>query len=717
MEIVENYLKNKDYLNCVAYLREHTKNYNLMEILCEKIEKDDEIEKDASFWDNYAIVSFYLNKKQKSYNFYNKIFNYEKSLLTESFIKHYSNNLSFSVCSNMKSKQTHVTQLQKHMCNEKINFPVDQNYNLLNPSIVYNSVTDEYIMNVRTVNYKFDEKYRYVGDGNYNTINYIVKYDSNLMQKSIEKNNNYDMPYKRNFYGCEDARLFMYNNQIYSIFTSLAAKENPLNCMCLGNLEKNSYVVLDGYGKGIIQKNWTPLVTNINNLYFIYSFYPLIVLKYDENISNVKIHQNSLPGMYNKWRGGSQAISLESIGYDNLYICVVHESNFPKYTHRFVLLKCCDEIFEIYNYSPEFCFIDDKIEFCAGITISKNKENFILSFGKMDREIFLAKINMQKILNALLNEKQKIATKTNIIYHSKIYKNEKSPYTFVTCFFNLEKKETNRKKINKFNSYKTQSINILNKNINLVVYCDDDDIINHILNIRKKQLNKTKIIKIQIEELPYYKYYDKVKKLLTILMWSKLYFVTNAIKNNYFENNYYMWIDFGLPCVANFDNYLNCFYEKNEKISVMAINVPTKHDVDIFKSSKCFITSGLISGNRENFMLLNDKFDECLGIFLNKNIILPDNSILTHVALNNRNLFNYYYGDYDDIINNKNFMFNKKNIWIMYKNIDNCLKCQLYDETRLIIVYILKSHYNGHITLGDEEYDKLLNIYTEIFYL
>ena len=156
------------------------------------------------------------------------------------------------------------------------------------------------------------------------------------------------------------------------------------------------------YGSSKIQKNWVPIVSNSEDLFFIYSFFPLTILKYDETSENVKLHQVSKVNKLNKWRGGSPAISLKELGYDNYYLCVVHESEFPKYKHKFILLEEINSnIFKIKNETEFFYFMDEIIEFCSGITISHDIKNFILSFGKMDKEAYLININIKNIMNLI----------------------------------------------------------------------------------------------------------------------------------------------------------------------------------------------------------------------------------------------------------------------------------------------------------------------------
>jgi len=410
MEIIENFLKKKNYLECITFLIDNTLNYHLTMFFCEYVISHENIVKNDKFWDNYAIVNYYIGNKKKSYSLYQNIFKHGETKLSEKNIEHYINNLKFSIPNNIK-KKTNIIHNIRDVVNCVIynftgltkNYITDKGFHPLNPSIIYNPKTKEYLMNIRTVNYCFDENYKYIGDGNYETINYLATYTPELGLKNIEKKNNYSFPHKFNFYGAEDARMFYYKQKLHISFTSLCVKDNNLQYICLGN--EDGYIVLDGYGEGKIQKNWTPIVTTNDELFFIYSFFPLVILKYDETIKNVVLNQVSLPKLYNEWRGGSQAFNLELVNkkYKDYFLCVIHESNFPTYTHRFVLLKknCDDNIFDIYGYSPQFTFLSKDIEFCAGIAVTNY--NILLSFGRLDREIYIAKLNLQNILFSLFN--------------------------------------------------------------------------------------------------------------------------------------------------------------------------------------------------------------------------------------------------------------------------------------------------------------------------
>lgn len=406
---IECLLKNDKILECISYLRENTSCFSLIKILCEKVEHDNTIVKNPSFWNDYSIAHYYLGNKEKAYQLYDNIFPYDISPLNlESDIDFYIKNMSFSSPHFFSNNNTITIDL---LLNNKYNFIclndtlykyIDKNYHPLNPSIV--KIDDEFFINIRTVNYMFDPNFRYITNGSCDTINYLIKLNQNLEIKEINKLKYQNMPYSGNFDGWEDIRLFEYKENLHCSFTTLQTSINKKQTICLSNLsnELPFHISLDKYGNDKIQKNWVPIISENKNLFFIYSFYPLTILKYDENIKNVKIHQVSKVNIQNKWRGGSQALSLKEIGYNKYYLCIIHESEFPKYKHKFVLLEEINtDIFKIKNESCFFCFIDGFVEFCSGLTISHNKKNFILSFGKMDRECYLLNIDIDSVLKLL----------------------------------------------------------------------------------------------------------------------------------------------------------------------------------------------------------------------------------------------------------------------------------------------------------------------------
>jgi len=266
------------------------------------VANDETIVKPPSFWDDYAIVLFYLGKKGKAYDCYNNIFPYAKTGLTEHNVSHYLNNLHHSINDNMKNMYDVGMKLENQIGLDNITIthltPSIRNekspYNIFNPSIT--KTQNGYIMNVRASNYTLDQNFRYIENSQINTINYLINLDANLAVQNTREISNQIMPYPGNFDGWEDMRLFYYKNRLHGSFTTLSATQNRRQHICIANLHDNApkHILLDGYGNESVQKNWTPIIIN-DDLFFVYTFYPLVVLKYDEQVKNVVLHQASLP--------------------------------------------------------------------------------------------------------------------------------------------------------------------------------------------------------------------------------------------------------------------------------------------------------------------------------------------------------------------------------------------------------------------------------------
>ena len=122
----------------------------------------------------------------------------------------------------------------------------------------------------------------------------------------------------------EDPRLILFNGIIYIIFNIKRTDVAYGRKMCISEFEifnpielkiRNNYV-------NTIEKNWSPFVKN-NNLYFVYNYDPLVILKYDnDGLCDLEYSQCSFPldTSVKCLRGGSNLIPYN----DNLYITLCH---------------------------------------------------------------------------------------------------------------------------------------------------------------------------------------------------------------------------------------------------------------------------------------------------------------------------------------------------------------------------------------------------------
>lgn len=231
----------------------------------------------------------------------------------------------------------------------------------------------------------------YFGELNTNNFeyNFISKIDTSLL----------DVKPIWNFVGLEDCRIVKWNNKIY---VSGVRRDTTTNGQ--GRIELSELNIENDLVKEIsrnrleppnpasyCEKNWMPVIDS--DFTYVKWCNPTEVVKADleTNTTNQIFLGNSF--WYPRdFRGGSQVIDLNK----DYRFCCVHTVGLFKseqgrknaiYRHCFIIW---DKDWNIIRHTPEFSFLDAKIEFCAGLT--KYKDNFLLSFGLQDNASYIVSI-------------------------------------------------------------------------------------------------------------------------------------------------------------------------------------------------------------------------------------------------------------------------------------------------------------------------------------
>ena len=159
--------------------------------------------------------------------------------------------------------------------------------------------------------------------------------------KNISKRFGFDI-------GSEDPRLISIKGKVYVIFTCVFHYQHLNRGIAITNFEEFNPVFLkirnDHFNS--IEKNWAPFVKN-DELYFVYNYDPLIILKYDFNsdgFCDVIFKQNNIElpintNEPNHLRGGCNLIHYK----DDLYIGGCHTRILGNHTR---LLKDYSQIFD-----------------------------------------------------------------------------------------------------------------------------------------------------------------------------------------------------------------------------------------------------------------------------------------------------------------------------------------------------------------------------------
>jgi len=185
--------------------------------------------------------------------------------------------------------------------------------------------------------------------------------------------------------GPQDSRVFVLKNEIWIVFNMLCA--DGFRRMHLYNVTKDDHnaipLIINGKDKSRTEKNWTPLIFN-NEIYFIYSFSPLILLNCDPHSGNCKVFysNNNQPKQY--FRGGSPAIAFDKnnpnhfTGYLHTTLPLTKDHKFDinelptpaqntKHIYRSHSFKLILRETPKISVGPELCFNGKQIEQIYGI--------------------------------------------------------------------------------------------------------------------------------------------------------------------------------------------------------------------------------------------------------------------------------------------------------------------------------------------------------------
>lgn len=287
-------------------------------------------------------------------------------------------------------------------------------------SYIYDYKNNKHIINTRHVNYYYKDNWDcdfFSSNHTRQVININVKSELN------NENMNTTEPFKDvimnydddNFksisysysIGLEDIRLFYDNcNNIKFIASNVNYISENTNGtkIIIGDYDFENGIcknmkIINTMWESNCEKNWSPIISNIcisSKQLFIYKWSPFIVgFINDDDYFETIIERKYEDKILNLFRGSTCFVNY--INDVNKLVGVVHYSvrgKPPIYYHSLVLLDKNTNL--PLFYSDPFKFTEKPIEFCIGFTIIEKEYLFWIS--QMDREPFLIKIDVDKIL-------------------------------------------------------------------------------------------------------------------------------------------------------------------------------------------------------------------------------------------------------------------------------------------------------------------------------
>jgi len=308
----------------------------------------------------------------------------------------------------------------------------------------------------------------------------------------------------------------------------------------------------------------------------------------------------------------------------------------------------------------------------------------------------------------------------------------KNNWTLVTAYFDLTKMKDASTEINKrpVEHYLSQSNATLSIDHNMIVFCDPD-MKNRILNIRPKHLHsKTLIITQSFEDFPMSQYRDKIinnrnekpycfdnrnTASYYLFCMARYAMLKQAMSEDPFNSTHFAWINICIERMgySNLVHLEEAFNLNRDKVSTCYIDYVSPSLInnvnEYFKFGRCSMCSGFFTGSKDNMNkfcnLIENKFLE----YLNQGYGHADEQLFSPVYFENPELFEWYLGDYQQMITNYAYVYEAPEA-----PMNNLIRNSFNDKNREICHkacnILLKSINLGKVKLDQNYYSKLMNI-------
>ena len=294
---------------------------------------------------------------------------------------------------------------------------------LMNPSIYIHN--DKILVNLRAVNYTFYHSEKKLFQHPYGPLTYIhPENDLHLRTRNfyLELNDNYEInrideidtskfPDKQlwEFIGLEDARIFCWNEKLYTsgVRRDLDTIGTGRMELCEIEVQEDKVVELSRFRipppvdqNSYCEKNWMPIL-DLPYHYIKWSN-PTEVVKVDEKTQSCEqVFIGDRKDIPRDIRGGSQVIT-----WKDHYLAITHEVDLfnsevgrkdAVYRHRILLW---DKDWNLIKWSKDFSIMGGHVEFCVGLAIKDN--DFLMTFGFQDNAAYLLKFP-ESVIEEFLN--------------------------------------------------------------------------------------------------------------------------------------------------------------------------------------------------------------------------------------------------------------------------------------------------------------------------
>ena len=312
-----------------------------------------------------------------------------------------------------------------------------------------------------------------------------------------------------------------------------------------------------------------------------------------------------------------------------------------------------------------------------------------------------------------------------------------SNWTLVTAYFNLTKCPDASKEIieRDFDYYLKNSNFTLSLPYHLVIYCDKESY-DSIIKIRPP-CNKTKYIVIEFDDIrlesgdksfseyreqiqfnrknnPYH-FDNRNTPSYYLFCLSRYHMLKEVIKENVFESTHFAWINFciermGYTNLIHLEEALSVNRNKFSTCYIDYIPPELVYDTkEYFKYGRCSMCSGFFTGNSYYMYKVCDLIEKKFIHYVEKGYGHADEQLYSPVYFDNPDLFEHYYGDYQQMITNYVYIYESPEAPI-HNFIRNSFG-KNYNKCYEACLFVLKSYSLGKCKLSLNYYQILKDIY------
>jgi hypothetical protein len=312
-------------------------------------------------------------------------------------------------------------------------------------------------------------------------------------------------------------------------------------------------------------------------------------------------------------------------------------------------------------------------------------------------------------------------------------------WTLVTAYFNLTKCPDASREIHKRDKayYFEHSVSTLYLPYHLIIYCDEESF-SQIVQIRPSEYaHKTQYVVLPFDSFVLdgktfaqhrekiasnrvshpYEFDQRNTPSYYLFCMARYIMLKQVLRKNPFQSTHFGWINFCMERmgITNIRRLPEALSLSRDKFSTCYIDyIPesfVRNTREYFKKGHCSMCSGFFTGNGQYMFEVCDLIEKKFIHYLEQGFGHADETLYPSVYFDHPDLFEHYYGDYQEMITNYAYIY--ENPESPLRNfIANSYRFGDYERCFKACNQLLKSLKKGKCTLNQEQFEKLCFYFT-----